>query len=411
MTATALFALAYLLDLIIGDPRWMPHPVRGIGRLIEKVERMLRNSIAVFEREGTPDKKAETEEIDKEFDEKYRIDLNDMVPSFLLKGKKLSRGQQEQIAGGILVAIVVVAVLVLFALISDGLAGVKFSPVAEYIAIAVYVYLISTTLATTSLLRSARAVIREVRKGDVDKSRNKLSNIVGRDTENLRETGVLRATIETLAENASDGIVAPLFYFALGGLPLAMTYKAINTLDSMVGYKNKKYKHYGWAAARLDDIANYIPARITGLLIVAASYFINSVRYAVSAVVRRLDPVRNRAGRLVLKLLNKIALRMETPDFERARNSYRVMKKDGQKHASPNSGVPEAAMAGALGIRLGGPSMYGGKKVQKPYIGKLAAGKDVKDSLADIYMEAALSAMTIIRMTSFFGFLIVLLFV
>ncbi|MCL4456960.1 MAG: adenosylcobinamide-phosphate synthase CbiB, partial [Nitrospirae bacterium] len=167
---------------------------------------------------------------------------------------------------------------------------------------------------------------------DIESARSNLGMIVGRDTQNLSEKGILKATIETSSENLSDGIIAPLFYLAIGGLPLALTYKAINTLDSMVGYKNDRYKNFGWAAARLDDIANYIPARITGALIAVSS----------SAVFRSPFTVRD---------------------------SLKTMLRDGRKHTSPNAGIPEAAMAGALGVRLGGPSSYGGIIIQKPYIG------------------------------------------
>jgi adenosylcobinamide-phosphate synthase len=144
--------------------------------------------------------------------------------------------------------------------------------------------------------------------------------------------------IETVSENLSDGVIAPLFYLAIGGLPLAIAYKAINTLDSMVGYKNEKYLSFGWAAARLDDVANFIPARLTGILIVLASFCYFLVRSPGGA-------------------------------FSTARDSFRVMRRDGRNHTSPNSGIPEAAMAGCLGVRLGGPSTYGGVLVQKPFIG------------------------------------------
>ena len=154
---------------------------------------------------------------------------------------------------------------------------------------------------------------------------------------------MLRATIETVAENLSDGFVAPLFYLMLGGLPLAMVYKAVNTLDSMVGYKNPRYIRFGWASARLDDLANYVPARITGLSITAAAL--------VYFLFRASDDRLRRA-------------------WIRARNAFRVMIRDGRNHTSPNSGVSEAAMAGALGVRLGGPSTYGGSVVVKPYIGE-----------------------------------------
>ncbi len=412
MTETVALALAYLLDLIIGDPRWIPHPVRGIGWAIEKVERSLRNSISCFEQGSEAGNKKGMQGVDNETrDVKYRINLSDMVPSFLRKGKKLSTAVQEKLAGVILVITIVGATYVSFYFLSNILLSPDVTPIAAYISFAFYVYLVSTTIATRGLLRSAQAVIQELKRGDVENSRLKLSMIVGRDTDSLTEAGVLRATIETLSENASDGIVAPLFYFVLGGLPLAMTYKAVNTLDSMVGYKKGKYKNFGWAAARLDDIFNYIPARITGLLIVAASYFINLTRYVVSEGSQRFKTFQNRAGRYIMNLLNRFEERMEKPDFERAHNAIKIMRRDGKKHSSPNSGIPEAAMAGALGIRLGGPSTYGGVKVRKPYIGDDIKKKDLKIKAVEIYMEAALSAVTITKLTSFFGFFVALVII
>ncbi len=205
------------------------------------------------------------------------------------------------------------------------------------------VVLTSTTIAIRDLIDSSKTVIDSVKAGTIDEARRSLSMIVGRDTERLPDKGILKATIETLAENLSDGIVAPLFYFALGGLPLAMTYKAINTLDSMVGYKNEKYINLGKASARLDDIANYLPARITGVLIVAAI----GICRTFSLIVGRTRSSLSTAG-----------------------NAFAIMIRDGRNHSSPNSGIPEAAMAGGLGIMLGGPSTYGNVLVEKPTIGE-----------------------------------------
>ncbi|NCO68147.1 MAG: cobalamin biosynthesis protein CobD, partial [Nitrospirae bacterium] len=172
-------------------------------------------------------------------------------------------------------------------------------------------------------------VLKEIRAKDIIEARKKLSCIVGRDTQNLSEDGVVKAAAESIAENTNDGIIAPLFYLILGGPVLAITYKAINTLDSMVGYKNDRYIHFGWFSARVDDVANFIPARIAGMLIVISSF-----------------------------LLRK--------NFK---DSLKTMLRDSKKHSSPNSGISEAAMAGALGIRLGGGAFYQGKFVEKQYIG------------------------------------------
>ncbi len=179
---------------------------------------------------------------------------------------------------------------------------------------------------------------------------------------------MLRATIETVAENLSDGFVAPLFYLVLGGLPMAMMYKAINTLDSMVGYKNPRYIRFGWAAARLDDIANYIPARITGLSITAGALFYFLFRPSDARFTRALAA---------------------------ARDAFAVMFRDGRKHTSPNSGVSEAAMAGALGVRLGGPATYGGSIVVKPYIGDGGCRDHRAAADAAVAIAAAASSLTV----------------
>jgi len=158
-----------------------------------------------------------------------------------------------------------------FYMLNSLLLSSQSSHLINYLSLFVMIYLISTTIAVKGLIDSVRVVIKYVNDKNLEGARRELSHIVGRDTEKLDERGILKATIESLSENASDGIIAPMFYFAIGGLPLAMTYKAINTMDSMVGYKNEKYRYFGWAAARLDDIANYIPARVTGIIIAIAS--------------------------------------------------------------------------------------------------------------------------------------------
>ncbi len=286
-----IFVPSFLLDFLLGDPRWLPHPVRIIGAAISRMEVLLRGKPA------TP--------------------------------------KAEKLGGILLVVSIVLPVfcitfilnMLIYRLLESSLMGL-----AAFLGAVVLIYLTFTTIAAKSLVGAGRDVIRLIKTKDLIAARRSLAMIVGRDTENLSEKEILKATIETLSENLSDGVVAPVFYLALGGLPLAMTYKAINTLDSMVGYKNERYKNFGWAAARLDDIANYVPARITGLLIVLASAFFSC-------------------------------------SFRTGRSSFLTMLRDGQKHSSPNSGVPEAAMAGALGVMLGGPSTYGGILVEKPYIG------------------------------------------
>ena len=219
---------AFFLDLAIGDPRWLPHPVRIIGRGISIMENFLR----------------------RHFSE-----------------------NAEKTAGILLVISIVVPVGIIAFLLQKALLWSSLN-LSLPVSMLVLVYLVSSTLALRGLRDSAELVIESVKDDAFEAARKKLSMIVGRDTDKLPPEGILRATIETLAENLSDGIVAPMFYLVIGGLPLAMAYKAVNTLDSMVGYKNKRYIRFGWASAKLDDIANYVPARITGIFIVMASFFV-----------------------------------------------------------------------------------------------------------------------------------------
>jgi adenosylcobinamide-phosphate synthase len=163
--------------------------------------------------------------------------------------------------------------------------------------------------------------------------------IVGRDTAKLSESEVARATVETVAESSADGVIAPLFYLAIGGAPLALAYKAVNTLDSMIGHQDERYMDFGWASARLDDLINWIPARVAAVLLI-------------------------------------IGAAMTTGQLEQVRNGWRVFRRDGSKHPSPNSGRPEAAMAGILGVRLGGTNFYDGIAQERPILGH--AGRDTR---------------------------------
>lgn len=285
MIGPAEIGLAFLLDAAMGDPAWLPHPVRLIGRLIARLETLLR-----------------------------------------------ARMKNLRLAGQLLTATVVSAVFLAGVLISWGAAMAGAG--ASFVAAAGLVYLAATTISLRELGLRVRDVLRAE---DLPAARSLLRHIVGRDTGSLDADGVRRAAIETLAENTSDGVVAPLFYLALGGLPLALAYKAVNTLDSMVGYKNEKYADLGRASAKLDDAMNYIPARLTGWLIAMGAWLFDGFRPG------------------------------------RAARALGIMRRDGRKHASPNSGVPEAAMAGALDVVLGGPSVYFGAVVEKPFIGEGAA--------------------------------------
>jgi adenosylcobinamide-phosphate synthase len=320
MTEVIILAAAFLLDLTIGDPRRLPHPVRLMGRSISAMEVSIRRW-------------AKTERLER--------------------------------AGGLFLTVVISATVFLltFSLNELIFRGIMAGGIQMAAAMIAAIVLTSTTIAVRDLIDSSKSVIDAVRSGALDEARHGLSMIVGRDTGLLQDKGILKATIETLAENLSDGIVAPLFYFAIGGLPLAMTYKAINTLDSMVGYKNARYINLGRASALLDDIANYLPARITGILIVlcvGGCHFFWDVSSSILA----------------------------------AGNALRIMMRDGRNHCSPNSGMPEAAMAGGLGVMLGGPSTYGGMLVEKPSIG---------DEENTDYLEAAECTIKIVLLASFLG--------
>jgi adenosylcobinamide-phosphate synthase len=275
------FAAAYALDWCAGDPESLPHPVRLIGWSIDASERTLR-------RRGS--------------------------------------GKPYELAAGALVAAGVPALsaLCVYALLKH-LRGNN-----PAVAAAAEVWLASTCLSTRSLLDEAAAVLQALEDGDLSRARLRVARIVGRDTDELGEEEICRAVVETLAESLSDGVIAPLFYLAIGGVPLAMAYKAVNTLDSMIGHKDDKYFYFGRVAARLDDVANYIPARIAALLLCVSSQFLRQTN-------------GTRAAQIWLR--------------------------DGNKHASPNAGQVEAAMAGLLGVRLGGTNKYGGKVIASPHLG------------------------------------------
>lgn len=318
---------AYVLDLLLGDPRWFPHPVRMIGWFIQKTEAVLR----WFSK--TP--------------------------------------LSEKIAGGLLVILIVSLTYAA----SSFIIQTSFRS-SWYLGIIISALLAYTTLAARSLADAAGKVHEHLTTGDINAARKELSLIVGRDTENLDEEELSRAVVETVAENASDGVIAPLFYLALGGPALALAYKAVNTLDSMLGYKNDRYLHFGWAAARLDDVANFLPARITAVLICLAA-----------EIVRWLAPKTSHEGKGDTEFL---------PQNSALPGTWRIMLRDGRSHPSPNSGYPEAAMAGALGIRLGGQSSYGGTVSCKPYIGDRTRPidkKHIEKSVLFMYCTTSFAAL------------------
>lgn len=273
----------YLLDLCLGDPHSMPHPVRAIGNLIVWLEKYLRPA-----------------------------------------GKKHATERGERRAGVLFVCLVLlvtgsVAGAILWI---SRLGGIWIQTVVE----AVMTYYL---LAARSLRDESMAVCRKLEAGEIEEARYAVSMIVGRDTKPLSEAGITRAAVETVAENASDGVIAPLFYLAIGGPLLGWLYKAVNTMDSMVGYKNDRYLHFGRAAAKLDDLVNLIPSRLAALLLIVSAYLL------------RYD----------------------------GKNAYRIWRRDRRNHKSPNSAQTESACAGALGLRLAGDAWYFGKLVPKPYIG------------------------------------------
>jgi len=299
--------LGYILDLIIGDPYSFPHPVKYIGKLIKTLESFIRR---VFKTEG------------------------------LLK------------FGGFILCIATVAIAYIVTYLFVNI--FKFNYI---LYILVNGFVIYTTLATKCLKDEAIKVYNVLKTGDLEKSRIQLSYIVGRYTTELNEKEIIRATVETVAENAVDGIISPMFYAFVGGAPLAMAYKAINTLDSTVGYKNDKYLNLGFASAKLDDIVNYVPARLSVLFMPIASMILGY----------------------------------------NAKNSFKIGIRDRKNHKSPNCALSEGAVAGALGIQLGGTNVYFGKEVYKPTIG---------DKMTNINVENIMDTNRIMYMSSLVSLLI-----
>jgi adenosylcobinamide-phosphate synthase len=306
----ALITAAFVMDALAGDPLWLPHPVRGIGFLIERGEPLFRRLLRVSARTAAA------------------------YPA------------RERLAGSLLVLSVCAATFIVFA--SAICVARRFG--AAFIVSVVIAYF---SISPRCLRDEAMKVYRKAAAGDLEGARAAVSMIVGRDTENLSQEGVVKAAVETVAESLADGVIAPLFYLVLGGPALAMLYKAVNTLDSMIGYKNERYLHFGRSAAKLDDLLGWLPARIAARLMILA------------AALLRLD----------------------------ARNAAAVYRRDRLNHASPNSGHCEAVVAGALGLSLGGDAYYGGNLERKPRIGdalKHPQAFDIVLAVRLMYVSAAL---------------------
>ena len=278
---TIALAAGFLLDLLMGDPRWLYHPVCLIGNLIGFLEKRIR--------------------------------------------KIFPETEKGQILGGLLEVILICA-------FSFGLPWILLSVLYKNVPMAgvlLETFWCYQLLATKSLKDESMKVYDRLKNGTIEEARYAVSMIVGRDTKELTEEGVTKAAVETVAENGSDGVIAPMLYMTIGGAPLMFLYKGINTMDSMLGYKNEKYLYFGRCAARLDDLANYIPARISGWLMVAAAFFTGM----------------------------------------NGKNAARIYQRDRRNHASPNSAQTESAVAGALEIQLAGNAYYFGKLYKKPTIG------------------------------------------
>ena len=296
----------FVLDALFGDPAWLPHPVVYMGKAISKLEKFLR--------------------------------------------PRLPKTPQGELLGGAIVAFCLpVGTFLLTGLVCWGAARLH-----PLLGLAVQMFWCGQALAARGLVQESTNVYKELKKPDLPGARKAVSRIVGRDTAELTAEGVTKAAVETVAENASDGVIAPLLYMLIGGAPLALTYKAINTMDSMLGYKNEKYLYFGRVPAKLDDVANYLPSRLAALLWVAAAAFTHND----------------------------------------AKGAWKIWRRDRRNHASPNSAQTESACAGALGVQLAGPAYYFGQ-----YYPKLTIG----DALRPIEPEDILRANRMMYVASSFA--------
>lgn len=307
--------IAFLIDTIIGDPRTKYHPVVLMGKLIALLEHCF-----------------------------YRADDSD--------NKKFVMG----------IMLVIITLLISYE-VAAAIMMLSYQIPFSWGSAAVGGLLLSFTISPNSLAKAGKGIYALLIMGELTEAREKVGWIVGRDTKDLDDAEIARATIETIAENTVDGIIAPLFFFVLGGVPLAVLYRAANTMDSMIGYKNEKYLYFGRGAAKLDDVLNYIPARITAML------------FLFSALILGFD----------------------------YRNAYRIMQRDAAKHPSPNGGYAEATMAGALHIRLGGMNSYFGRKSFRAYMGDAMVLIVPQHIMAAIRMMYTATVLFIIMLYTMFG--------
>ena len=297
----------FVLDALFGDPAWLPHPVVYMGKAISKLEKFLR--------------------------------------------PRLPKTPQGELLGGAIVAFCLpVGTFLLTGLVCWGAARLH-----PLLGLAVQMFWCGQALAARGLVQESTNVYKELKKPDLPGARKAVSRIVGRDTAELTAEGVTKAAVETVAENASDGVIAPLLYMLIGGAPLALTYKAINTMDSMLGYKNEKYLYFGRIPAKLDDAANYLPSRLAALLWVAAAAFTHND----------------------------------------AKGAWKIWRRDRRNHASPNSAQTESACAGALGVQLAGPAYYFGEYYAKPTIGDALRPVEPEDILRANRMMVAESILAL----------------
>lgn len=307
--------IAFLIDTIIGDPRTKYHPVVLMGKLIALLEHCF-----------------------------YRDDDSD--------NKKFVMG----------IMLVIITLLISYE-VAAAIMMLSYQIPFSWGSAAVGGLLLSFTISPNSLAKAGKGIYALLIMGELTEAREKVGWIVGRDTKDLDDAEIARATIETIAENTVDGIIAPLFFFVLGGVPLAVLYRAANTMDSMIGYKTEKYLYFGRGAAKLDDVLNYIPARITAML------------FLFSALILGFD----------------------------YRNAYRIMQRDAAKHPSPNGGYAEATMAGALHIRLGGMNSYFGRKSFRAYMGDAMVLIAPQHIMAAIRMMYTATVLFIIVLYTMFG--------